>query len=141
VAATCSTTCTGNDVKSILATPGFVKIDATYKALREAIYKAPVIVRFLSAADFATYDNTKGVYENTVDCTSSITTADLNHVMLAIGYGYLGPKEYFLVQNSWGTSWGYDGVAYIYADRTSTVGTCGLYLDNYQVLSNAPDLA
>jgi hypothetical protein len=127
-------------VKSILATPGFVKIDATYMALREAIYKAPVIVRFKTVTDFFTYDNTKGVY-NPEDCTSDITTADLNHVMLAIGYGYLGPKEYFLVQNSWGTTWGYDGVAYIYADRTSTVGTCGLYLDNYQVLSNAPDLA
>ncbi len=127
-------------MKSILATPGFVKIDATYMALREAIYKAPVIVRFKTVTDFFTYDNTKGVY-NPEDCTSDITTADLNHVMLAIGYGYLGPKEYFLVQNSWGTTWGYDGVAYIYADRTSTVGTCGLYLDNYQVLSNAPDLA
>ena len=126
-------------MKSILATPGFVKIDATYMALREAIYKAPVIVRFKTVTDFFTYDNTKGVY-NPEDCTSDITTADLNHVMLAIGYGYLGPKEYFLVQNSWGTTWGYDGVAYIYADRTSTVGTCGLYLDNYQVLSNAPDL-
>ena len=52
--------------------------------------------------------------------------------MLAIGFGVMGTDEYILVQNSWGTSWGYSGLAYIYADRTvDSTGTCGIYLDNY----------
>lgn len=35
------------------------------------------------------------------------------HAMLIVGYGMENGEEFFLVQNSWGTKWGYYGFAKI----------------------------
>ncbi|NXD11437.1 CYSP2 proteinase, partial [Nothocercus nigrocapillus] len=75
-------------------------------ALKAALVKhGPVAVNIdASHKSFAFYAN--GVYEEP-RCGNE--TAQLDHAVLAVGYGELHGKGYWLVKNSWSTYWGNDG--------------------------------
>lgn len=65
----------------------------------------PVSVAFEVMDDFMLYSN--GIYSSD-KCRDTVT--DVNHAVLIVGYG-TDPVDgpYWIVKNSWGTSWGEDG--------------------------------
>ena len=90
-------------------------------ALKTALVEAPVDVSIdASSAKFQLYKS--GVYTDT-SCKTGLFS--LNHEVCAVGYGVENGQKYFIVRNSWGTSWGNAG--YIYMESESN--TCGVATD------------
>ncbi|KAG9273285.1 pro-cathepsin H [Astyanax mexicanus] len=77
----------------------------------------PVSFAYQVTSDFMSY--TSGVYTST-ECHN--TTDTVNHAVLAVGYGEQNGTPYWIVKNSWGTSWGMDG--YFFIERGKNM--CGL---------------
>jgi C1A family cysteine protease len=68
-----------------------------------------------------------GVITSTKYCVSSkpqITANMLNHAVIMTGYN--GPKQYWILKNSWGTGWGINGYFYL---TSATSNMCGISSD------------
>ena len=88
--------------------------------LEKAVAIGPVSVAI--EADTRTFQ----MYKSGVITGTSCGT-NLDHGVLVAGYGTEGSQPYWLVKNSWGTSWGENG--YVKIEKTSstkTKGTCGI---------------
>uniref|UniRef100_A0A452GK06 Peptidase C1A papain C-terminal domain-containing protein n=1 Tax=Gopherus agassizii TaxID=38772 RepID=A0A452GK06_9SAUR len=85
---------------------GYINVDpGNVTALKAALYKhGPVAVNIdASPKSFAFYAN--GVYYEPA-CGES---GELDHAVLAVGYGVLQGESYWLIKNSWSTYWGNAG--------------------------------
>merc|ERR1719230_67649 len=58
----------------------------------------------------------------------------LDHAVLAVGYGTEDGQDYWLVKNSWNTTWGDQG--YIKLAMNDTTGTCGVQMGPSYPTSN-----
>ena len=86
--------------------------------LKHAVFEhGPVSIAFQVVGDFRDYST--GVYSST-ECKNG--SADVNHAVLAVGYGVENGKDYWLVKNSWGADWGDKG--YFKIERG--VNMCGV---------------
>lgn len=56
--------------------------------------------------------------------TGDACGTNLDHGVLAVGYGTLDGEEFFLVKNSWGAAWGDEG--YLRIGVASGAGVCGI---------------
>ncbi|XP_032900738.1 digestive cysteine proteinase 2-like isoform X1 [Amblyraja radiata] len=91
-------------------------------ALKIAIFKnGPVAVGIdASHKSFRFYSN--GVYYEP-QCKNRLD--DLDHAVLAVGYGTLDGEAYWLIKNSWSTYWGNDG----YVLMSMKHNNCGVATD------------
>nr|QCU55012.1 3,4-methylenedioxy cinnamic acid hydratase/lyase [Piper nigrum] len=83
----------------------------------------PVSIAFQVVHDFRSYKG--GVYTSQ-ECGSA--PMDVNHAVLAVGYGVENGVPYWLVKNSWGNDWGVDGYFKIELGKNMCgVATCASY--------------
>ncbi|KAJ1698811.1 hypothetical protein LUZ63_007323 [Rhynchospora breviuscula] len=54
---------------------------------------------------------------------------NLDHAVTAVGYGTSSGTNYWIVKNSWGTSWGESGYIRMKKNVSSSSGLCGLAMD------------
>jgi hypothetical protein len=93
----------------------------SFKALKAAIAEGPTLVAV--EADQSVFQFYSGGVMNKACGTQ------LDHGVLAVGYGTLGGLDYYLVKNSWGADWGVKG--YIMLARGAKFnpgGQCGIQM-------------
>jgi len=113
-------TCKFNPATVGATDTGFVDIPAgNEKALTEAIATIGPISVAIDASRSSFQFYSKGVYTDK-GCSST----RLDHGVTAVGYDSMGAnQDYFIVKNSWGTSWGNKG--YIWMARNQK-NMCGI---------------
>ena len=114
-------TCAETSYTGQFESTGYVQV----KANSESAFKASVQTGPTSIAIeadkrvFQTY--TSGIL-NSTSCGTQ-----LDHGVLAVGYGTENGQAYYLVKNSWGSSWGDNGYLKI-ADNGDGEGICGIQM-------------
>jgi hypothetical protein len=84
--------------------------------LRQVLNVGPVTVPLHVGNGF--FQVATGIYSPTEACTGI-----LNHAVVIVGYGSVGTQKYWIIRNSWGTSFGEGGYIKIDANK---INTCGL---------------
>jgi C1A family cysteine protease len=92
-------------------------------SLKAAVAQQPVAVAI--EADTRYFQSYSGGILDSASCGTS-----LDHGVLAVGYGEENGQKYWLVKNSWGTTWGDKGYVKIArSDSTNDAGICGIAMD------------
>ncbi|XAR61705.1 Actinidain [Bertholletia excelsa] len=88
------------------------------KHLLQAVATQPVSVGICgSERAFQLYS--KGIF--TGPCSTS-----LDHAVLIVGYGSENGVDYWIIKNSWGTSWGMNGYMHMLRNSGNSEGVCGI---------------
>jgi len=87
--------------------------------------RGPVSVAIDASSNiFQTYST--GILTNSTACCLDCDVSMLNHAVTVVGFG-LSPIPYYIVRNSWGSSWGEGG--YINIGMEDGAGVCGIQLE------------
>ncbi|XP_071956237.1 procathepsin L-like [Antedon mediterranea] len=86
-------------------------------ALQEAVTKIGPISAGIDASSYKFQLYKDGVYDDH-SCSSTL----LDHAVLVVGYGEELDKLYWLVKNSWGTTWGMEGYIMMSRDKNNQCG-------------------
>ena len=121
---TCQTSCT---VVKDSAPSSWVDIKESDSAMMSALDQQPVSIAIEA-------DQTSFQYYSSGVLTAECGT-NLDHGVLAVGYGTMDGTDYYRVKNSWGTSWGDEGYIYLERGGSQTGGQCGMLMSaSYPVL-------
>ena len=68
---------------------------------------SPCVV-LLDSNDFYFYNYKSGIFDgkNNGAAVCGSRTADINHAVVAVGYGSKNGSDYWIIRNSWGANWG-----------------------------------
>jgi len=104
---------------SIMTISGVKSVPSSEMALLAAIVQQPVSVG-VDADHFQFYSG--GVM-------NSPCGTDLDHSVLAVGYGSIAGQDYYKVKNSWGADWGANGYMLLGRGNFGAKGQCGIQMD------------
>ena len=99
----------------------------SYTDMKAALNVQPLAVS-IEADKLCFQFYSSGVLDNTACGTS------LDHAVLAVGYGTENGQDYWLVKNSWNTTWGDQG--YIKLAIVDGAGICGVQMEPLAVTTN-----
>lgn len=123
--------CQSGVVQSILAPKSCVALSNTnISTLKAIVNKQPVSIGVQGDQD-AFYNYQYGILDDVTTCGTA-----LNHAVIVVGYGICdngvnqvgtncncaSPLQYWLVKNSWGSSWGVNGYGCILMSSTNVCG-------------------
>ncbi|KAJ3694029.1 hypothetical protein LUZ60_009509 [Juncus effusus] len=113
---TCNTAKTGDHAATITGYQDVTRYSET--ALMNAVANQPVSVAIdAGGSSFQLYSG--GIYNG--PCGTR-----LNHGVTAVGYGTSSGTNYWIVKNSWGTTWGESGYIRMKKNVASSAGLCGI---------------
>lgn len=112
-----------NKVKATV--DGRTNLDASEDTLAAAVAEGPVAVA-IDASHFSFQLYTGGIYDEP-KCSSTT----LDHGVVCVGFGQENGVEYWIVRNSWGSSWGESGyVRMIKGSNQCGIATMATYPNN-----------
>ncbi|KAK6128698.1 hypothetical protein DH2020_037548 [Rehmannia glutinosa] len=112
----------GRKNAKVVSIDGYEDVPQDEKALQKALAHQPVSVA-IEASGRALQLYSSGVF--TGECGT-----ELDHGVVAVGYGTENGVDYWIVRNSWGTDWGEDG--YFRIERNvvgNPSGKCGIVME------------
>ncbi|KAL6587656.1 hypothetical protein OROMI_000635 [Orobanche minor] len=113
----------------VVSIDGYEDVPQDEKALQKALAHQPVSVA-IEASGRALQLYSSGIF--TEECGT-----DLDHGVVAVGYGSEDGVDYWIVRNSWGTNWGENG--YFRLERNvvdSPSGKCGIVMEASYPIKN-----
>ncbi|CAH1100334.1 unnamed protein product [Psylliodes chrysocephalus] len=123
-----STECQFNVSESVLKPKEHIFVtNGSEDALKKAVARQPVAVAINAGHDFQFYS--WGILDDS-SCVSD--SYHLNHGVLVVGYGIFNEKDYWIVKNSWGASYGKDGYVWMPRNKNNACGIAAYAL--YPVL-------
>jgi C1A family cysteine protease len=87
--------------------------------LAAAVAQQPVAIAI--EADKMVFQQYSGGIFDSTQCGTQ-----LDHAVTNVGYGFENGKDYWIVRNSWGASWGENGYIRIVKSNTTGAGICGI---------------
>jgi C1A family cysteine protease len=96
--------------------------------LKAALGQGPVAVSVQANQNAFMYYQASAEGGAPVLFADSCPGTQLDHTILAVGYGEIMNVEFLIVRNSWGAGWGAQGYIYLAANDGSS-GACGVLLD------------
>ena len=116
----CNFSNASNALGSLVSNLTLISKNDTQSLIDAVLRVGPISVAINAGGDFQMYSS--GIY-NPSDCDPT----QLDHAVTIVGLGSNQKGEkYFIVKNSWGTTWGMDGYIYMSAD---TPNLCGIAMD------------
>jgi len=109
--------CNYDEANSAASFSQVVQVDQTEEALKTATATVGPISVGIDASHFSFQLYSGGVYHS-MFCSST----RLDHGVAVVGYGSEGGKDYWLVKNSWGGSWGERGYIKMSRNRNNNCG-------------------
>ena len=107
----------------VMTITGFTDVDENNEdALKQAVSHLPVSVA-IQADQFEFQFYKSGIFTGNCGNPSSY---ELDHGVLAVGYGTDNGQDYWIVKNSWGVEWGDNGYIRLARNVEEEQGKCGI---------------
>jgi len=114
------TTCTYDSTKVVAHFTKFIECDGSEASMTEALVIAPVATAVMITNSWQSYQS--GIIDDPT-CNSD----EIYHGIAVVGYGADDQgNQYYIMKNSWGSSWGMNGFAFLARNKGNM---CGVAID------------